>query len=130
MFDTDIRAIIAQIAMSAGTMIACACSEIVMAKHSSLGAIDPQMTAKYSPTLNGECQKAIKWADAMVTEWLVSGKFKNEPHPAEAPRTVVQELVQPRTHTLALPPYFDGKAFAMGLKVAPWSRIRNCRRRF
>ena len=43
MFGTDIRAIVPQLAMSAGTMIACACKEIVMGKHSSLGPIDPQM---------------------------------------------------------------------------------------
>jgi ATP-dependent protease ClpP protease subunit len=42
MFDTDIRAIIPQLALSAGTMIACACREILMGKHSSLGPIDPQ----------------------------------------------------------------------------------------
>lgn len=42
MFGTDIRAIVPQIAMSAGTMIACACKEIVMGAHSSLGPIDPQ----------------------------------------------------------------------------------------
>lgn len=42
MFGTDIRAIVPQIAMSAGTMIACACSEILMGKHSNLGPIDPQ----------------------------------------------------------------------------------------
>lgn len=42
MFGTNIRAIVPQIAMSAGTMIACACREIVMGKHSSLGPIDPQ----------------------------------------------------------------------------------------
>lgn len=41
MFDTDIRAIVPQLAMSAGTMIACACKEIVMGKQSSLGPIDP-----------------------------------------------------------------------------------------
>jgi len=40
-FDTNIRAIVPQLAMSAGTMIACACREIVMGKHSSLGPIDP-----------------------------------------------------------------------------------------
>jgi ClpP class serine protease len=28
--------------MSAGTMLACSCKEIIMAKHSSLGPIDPQ----------------------------------------------------------------------------------------
>ena len=43
MFGTDIRAIIPQLALSAGTMIACACKEIVMGKHSSLGPIDPQI---------------------------------------------------------------------------------------
>ncbi len=42
MFDTDIRAIIPQIAMSAGTMVACACKEIIMGKQSNLGPIDPQ----------------------------------------------------------------------------------------
>jgi len=42
MFGTNIRAIIPQLAMSAGTMISCACKEIIMGKHSSLGPIDPQ----------------------------------------------------------------------------------------
>lgn len=42
MFGTDIRAFVPQIAMSAGTMIACSCKEIYMGKHSSLGPIDPQ----------------------------------------------------------------------------------------
>lgn len=42
MFGTDIRAIIPQLAMSAGTMIACAAKEIIMGKQSSLGPIDPQ----------------------------------------------------------------------------------------
>ena len=36
------QAIVPQLAMSAGTMIACACKEVVMGKHSSLGPIDPQ----------------------------------------------------------------------------------------
>ena len=41
MFGTTIRAIVPQLAMSGGTMIACACKEIVMGKQSSLGPIDP-----------------------------------------------------------------------------------------
>lgn len=41
---TKIRAIIPQNAMSAATMIACACDEIVMGKESALGPIDPQIT--------------------------------------------------------------------------------------
>lgn len=43
MFNGDMRAIVPQLAMSAGTMIACACKQIVMGKHSSLGPIDPQL---------------------------------------------------------------------------------------
>ncbi len=41
-FDGDIRAIVPQIAMSAGTMIALSCSSIMMGKHSNLGPVDPQ----------------------------------------------------------------------------------------
>ncbi len=42
-FGTNIRAIIPQIAMSAGTMIALSCKEILMGLHSNLGPIDPQI---------------------------------------------------------------------------------------
>jgi ClpP class serine protease len=42
-FGKDIRAIIPQISISAGTMIALACKEIVMGKQSNLGPIDPQI---------------------------------------------------------------------------------------
>jgi hypothetical protein len=41
MFGTNIRAIVPQLAMSGGTMIACACKKIMMGKQSSLGPIDP-----------------------------------------------------------------------------------------
>jgi len=43
MFDKDIRVIVPQISMSAGTMIAFAAKEIMLGKHSNLGPIDPQM---------------------------------------------------------------------------------------
>jgi ClpP class serine protease len=43
MFGHDIRAIVPQIAMSAGTIIACCCSEIWMGKQSNLGPVDPQL---------------------------------------------------------------------------------------
>ncbi len=42
LFDNDIRCIIPQMAMSAGTMIACSAKEIVMGRQSCLGPIDPQ----------------------------------------------------------------------------------------
>lgn len=43
MYAKDIRVIVPQLSMSAGTMIAFASKEIVMGKHSNLGPIDPQM---------------------------------------------------------------------------------------
>ncbi len=44
MFDGNIRAIVPQLALSAGTAVACACREMrSMGKHSSLGPIDPQV---------------------------------------------------------------------------------------
>lgn len=46
-----IRAIVPQNAMSAATMIACACDVIVMGRHSAIGPIDPQVTF---PTPSGQ----------------------------------------------------------------------------
>jgi Serine dehydrogenase proteinase len=43
MFGSNMRAFVPQLAMSAGTMIACACREVIMGQHSSLGPIDPQL---------------------------------------------------------------------------------------
>lgn len=43
-FGNDIRAIVPQIAMSAGTMMALSCKEIIMGKHSNIGPIDPHFS--------------------------------------------------------------------------------------
>ena len=42
-YGTNIRAFVPHLALSGGTVIACACKKIFMGKHSSLGPIDPQM---------------------------------------------------------------------------------------
>ncbi len=42
-FNGNIRVIVPNTAMSAGTMIACSAKEIILAKHSNLGPIDPQI---------------------------------------------------------------------------------------
>lgn len=41
-FSGNVRCFVPQMAMSAGTMIACSCKEIWMGKQSSLGPVDPQ----------------------------------------------------------------------------------------
>lgn len=59
MFRGDLRAIVPQLAMSAGTMIACACQEILMGKQSNLGPIDPQMGGVSAHGVLEEFQRAI-----------------------------------------------------------------------
>lgn len=58
MFGNDVRAIIPQISMSAGTMIALSSKEIVMGKQSNLGPIDPQMGGVACQAVLDEFQKA------------------------------------------------------------------------
>lgn len=41
-FNNDVRVIVPHMAMSAGTMFACAAKEIIMGKESCLGPVDPQ----------------------------------------------------------------------------------------
>ncbi len=59
LFGKDIRAFIPQIAMSAGTMIALSCKEIVMGKQSSIGPIDPQFGGMSCAGVIEEFQNAI-----------------------------------------------------------------------
>ena len=58
MFGNDIRVIVPQIAMSAGTMIACASKEIVMGRHSNLGPIDPQLRGVAANLILEDFEKA------------------------------------------------------------------------
>lgn len=60
MFGTNIRAIVPQLAMSAGTMVACSCKEIIMGKQSSLGPIDPQFSGISAEGVIEEFNKAIE----------------------------------------------------------------------
>jgi ATP-dependent protease ClpP protease subunit len=124
MFGSDIRAIIPQLAMSAGTMISLACKEIVMGKHSSLGPIDPQIggipahgiieefnrakaeirqnqvnayvwqpiIAKYTPSIIGECEKAIAWSNEMVADWLIRCMFAGQADAVAKAKIVIDEL--------------------------------------
>ena len=60
MFDKDIRVIVPQLAMSAGTMIACASRSIIMGKQSSLGPIDPQIGGVPAQGVLDEFQMAVQ----------------------------------------------------------------------
>lgn len=59
-FNYDIRVIVPQLAMSAGTMMACAAKEIIMGKQSSLGPIDPQFNGIPAYNIEKEFEEACK----------------------------------------------------------------------
>lgn len=60
MFGKDIRAIVPHLAMSAGTMMACSCKSIVMANHSNLGPIDPQIGGLPAAAVKKEIERALR----------------------------------------------------------------------
>ncbi|HAT2138625.1 TPA: SDH family Clp fold serine proteinase [Legionella pneumophila] len=73
MFGDNIRAIVPQIAMSAGTMLACSCQSILMGKQSNLGPIDPHLGGipahgvvaefkRANEEIKADPNKAILWA--------------------------------------------------------------------
>jgi len=59
MFGRDIRVIVPQMAMSVGTMIACAAREVVLGKHSCLGPTDPQVKGHPAMGVLTEVDRAI-----------------------------------------------------------------------
>jgi ATP-dependent protease ClpP protease subunit len=74
MYGKDIRVIVPQISMSAGTMIAFASKEIVMGKHSNLGPIDPQMGGLACQAVLNEFEQAkedIKQNPQSAALWQV-----------------------------------------------------------
>lgn len=151
-FGNNIRAIIPQIAMSAGTMIACSCKEIIMGKHSNLGPIDPQINglpthgiieeferakneiannpksipvwqtilSRYSPTLIGECEKAIKWSESIVSDWLKTNMFSDDENRDFIVDGVINELgshALTLSHDRHIP--IDILKDRLGLKIIP-----------
>lgn len=81
-FGTNIRVIVPQIAMSAGTMIACSAKEIIMGKQSNLGPTDPQFGVVPCQAVVQEFEEviaAIKKDPASIPIWqTMVGKY----HPA------------------------------------------------
>lgn len=86
MFKNDIRAIIPQLAMSAGTMIALSCKEIVMGKHSSLGPIDPQIYGLPAHGIIEEFERAKE---------EIAGKKDPDPTKAKPPNPGLIPIWQP-----------------------------------
>lgn len=123
-FGGNIRCFVPQMAMSAGTMIACSAKEIWMGKQSSLGPVDPQFNgipahgvleefqrayreiisdprtipvwqpviAKYHPTFLGECEKAVKWSNELVSTWLARNMLSGDAEKDNKIDRILKEL--------------------------------------
>lgn len=78
MFKCNIRVIVPQIAMSAGTMIACSAKEIIMGKQSNLGPIDPQIGGMPTHGVLLEFNRAIQ-------------EIKADPHSLPIWQTIIQK---------------------------------------
>jgi hypothetical protein len=78
MFNKDIRVIVPQVAMSAGTMIACSSREIILGKQSSLGPIDPQIRDLAAQGVLNEFQKAL-------------AEIKTDPESVQVWRWIIQQ---------------------------------------
>lgn len=78
-FNYDIRVIVPQISMSAGTMIALSAKEIILGKHSNLGPIDPQMGGLACQAVLHEFEEAkkdIKMNPQAAPLWqVIIGKY-------------------------------------------------------
>jgi ATP-dependent protease ClpP protease subunit len=68
MFGRDIRAIVPQMAMSGGSMIACSCKEIVMGMQSNIGPFDPQIGGMPAQAIMSELERAGREISADPTK--------------------------------------------------------------
>jgi hypothetical protein len=82
MFGRDIRAIVQQLAMSAGTMIACSSKSILMGKQSNLGPVDPQLRGIPAYGVKEEFDRAYKEIKADPAKAYVWQPILNKYHPS------------------------------------------------
>ena len=113
-FGTDIRAIIRGRALSAGTMIVCACRTLFMSADASLGAFDPQLERRSLKevaerlrsfgevtglsrsglwdSVIADCEKISTRVEEMVGEWLCAGMFQDAPDNQAIANQIVAQL--------------------------------------
>jgi hypothetical protein len=82
MFGNDIRAIVPQIAMSAGTMLSLSCKSVVLGKQSSLGPIDPQIQGIPADVVVTEFVRAYNEIKEDATKAQVWGPILNRYTPS------------------------------------------------
>lgn len=90
-FDKDIRVIVPQIAMSAGTMMACSAKTIIMGKQSSLGPVDPQFSGIPAYNIKMEFEEAKKDL-ASNPEHAQYWRIKLQQYPAAFLKTAIDAI--------------------------------------
>jgi len=80
-------------------------------------AVWQPIIAKYTPTLVGEADKSVRWAEAITKSWLASGMFDGEDNAEAKAEKAVKELSS-HSVTLAHNRHYGPPAVAaLGLKV-------------
>ena len=100
MFGNNIRAIVPQLAMSAGTMIACSCKEIIMGLQSSLGPIDPQFNGIPAHGLVEEFRRAHSEIKEAVAEAAARPQSAEAAGNAQAKIAIWQPIIAKYNPTL------------------------------
>jgi len=75
------------------------------------------IVSKYHPTLIGECEKAIRWSNEMVKEWLMTGMFAGDADADAKATRVVADLgdhALTRSHSRHISMQ---RALALGLRI-------------
>jgi ATP-dependent protease ClpP protease subunit len=80
-FGNNVVAIVPQLAMSAGTMIACSCKEIIMGRQSSLGPTDPQFGGVAAGGVIEEFETAVREVEKNPSSAELWGKIIGKYHP-------------------------------------------------
>ena len=80
-FGNDVVAIVPQLAMSAGTMIACSCKEIIMGRQSSLGPTDPQFGGVAAGGVIEEFERAVQEVEENPSSAALWGQIIGKYHP-------------------------------------------------
>lgn len=81
MFKKDMRAIVPQMAMSAGTMMACSCHTIFLGTHSNLGPIDPQLAGLPAYGVIAEFKRAAREIKKDMSKIAVWQPILSKYHP-------------------------------------------------
>lgn len=75
--------------------------------------------AKYTPTMIGEAEKAIDWAQEIVKDWLMTGMFEGDSKAEKKADKVLEQLGDPAISKSHDRHISYERAKAMGLNVTP-----------